>query len=218
MNPEPDVMNDLNTLFQADEDVQPQTGQPVASAPEVAAKAAPEALRNSREIAAERAAKLREEREGGLRKRTLGGFVRKLDVTGDVPGYHLHIHNDSGNNIEIARQHGYEFVQASELLGVNGNTVSYNTALNGNVKYLVGVKGDGEPMYGFLMKIPEEIWEEDQREGQKAPDNIDRLLQAGTPLGLSNDELEAMRVNASVPTKVVGAKSKLYTGVKPNGS
>jgi hypothetical protein len=181
-------------------------------------RANPTALETSQEIATRRAAELRAEREGGLRKRTLGGFTRKLDVHGEVPGYHLHIFNDKDNNIEDARQHGYEFVKSGELLGINGNTVSFNVALNEQVKFLVGVKGDGTPMYGHLMKIPQEIFEEDQREQQKVPDNIDRQLQNGMPPGLTSDELDSMKVNQNVPNRVLGAKSKLYTGVTPNGA
>lgn len=133
----------------------------------------------SRETAAEAAARIRRERESGERPRRLDGFNLKLQVHGEVPGFQLAIMNDDRNRIAEAKMHGWEPVHAKEIQGVGANVSSYNTDPGGLVRFLVGTKDTNEPLYGYLMKIPKEIYDEDQLVKQRYNERNDAALMRG---------------------------------------
>lgn len=135
---------------------------------------------SGRETAAEAAARIRAEREAGTRPRRLDGFSLKLQVYGEVPGYQLAIMNDDRNRIAECRMHGWEMVQADEIQGVNANVSSYNTDPGGMVRFLVGTKDSGEPLYGYLMKLPKEIWDDDMAQRQAFNQRNDDLIKSGS--------------------------------------
>jgi hypothetical protein len=92
----------------------------------------------------------------------LDGRVEKLRVYGKIPGYHLHIFNEDGARLEEAQRAGYAFVKRGEIQNVGRDVASFNTDPGENVRFVVGKRDNGNPMYGYLMKIPEEIFQEDQ--------------------------------------------------------
>lgn len=111
------------------------------------------------------------------RRQPLNGRAQKLEVFGTIPGFHMYIAKDEGARISLMKQAGYELVQATELEGFGAQ--AYNTDPGGHVRFVLGTKGSGEPLYGFLMKIPEQFWKEDQAALEKANLDIDDQIRRG---------------------------------------
>lgn len=199
----------INAAFGVDDD------------PQDAATTSVQSPGDGHKSAAERAAEIRERRAGGVYQRVLGGFTRKLEVYGEVPGYHLHIANDDGNRIAECQRHGFEFVLHDEIKGVNGNVTSFNTDLGSKVRFLVGTRRDGEPMYGYLMKLPIEIWEEDEQlrnDRAMAPINQMRSGRLPSHDKLTKDDVEDMAGGNGRQPVTVDISSSYSRGVNPNGS
>ena len=115
------------------------------------------------------------------RKRNVfNGTQGKLTVNAQIPGYHLHIFNDEPGRVQQALDGGWEFVKPEEVGGVGERVTSVNTDLGDKVRYLVGVAEKGDGLYGYLMKIREEWWLEDQEEMQKRNVLVDDAIRAGT--------------------------------------
>ena len=122
------------------------------------------------------------------RRGVFNGTKGKLTVFGDIPGYHMHIINDVPGRIEEALSAGYEFVSPSEIGGTVSNVVSGNTDLGDKVRFLVG-RAEGDGLYAYLMKIPQDWYEEDQQELQTVNDRVDTAIRSGknTKDGASSD-------------------------------
>lgn len=132
-----------------------------------------------RETATEAAARIRAERERGERHRVLGGFTKKLEVFGSLPGWHMAILNDVDNRLQEALAHGYDFVDRGEIDSTNVNVVSYNTDPGSRVRFVVGQKSSGEPSYAYLMKIPDEIHADDMLARETVNRRVDDGIRAG---------------------------------------
>jgi len=117
--------------------------------------------------------------DGRARRGVFNGTSQKLTVHGDIPGYHMHIFNDVPGRIEEALTAGYEFVSPDEIGGVAAGVVSRNTALDDKVRFLVGNDGNGNGLYGYLMKIKQEWFEEDQQSLQSRNDVVDSAIRSG---------------------------------------
>lgn len=119
------------------------------------------------------------------RRNVFNGTQTKLSVREQIPGYHLHVFTDSGNRIQEALDNGYEFVKPNEVGGVDSNVVSRNGDLGEKVRYLVNPRTsetDSEK-YGYLMKIRQEWFEEDQRALQEKNNAIDAAIRKGKVTG-----------------------------------
>ena len=81
-----------------------------------------------------------------------------------IPGYHLRWFNDTTGRIERAKEAGYEHV-----LGKDGKPVTLT----------VGVAERGGAQGGFLMKIPDQFYDEDFARKQEAVDMIDLTIWRG---------------------------------------
>lgn len=129
----------------------------------------------------------KEEGRGERKRRSaFNGTRQKLSVNKSIPGYHLHIFNDTKDGrIQQALDSGYEFVSPEEVGGVSSNVVDRNTDLGDKVRYLVGTDTDG-PMYAYLMKIKQEWYEEDQAEIQARNDRTDAAIRGGKVDGVDN--------------------------------
>lgn len=133
-----------------------------------------------RESAQEAADRIRRERQQGERHRHLGGFTKKLEVFGTLPGWTMAILNDEGNRIQEALAHGYAFVEKAEIDSVNVNVVSYdNDPGSGRVRFTVGTTKMGDPLYGYLMKIPDAIHADDMLAREEVNARVDRSVRAG---------------------------------------
>lgn len=122
------------------------------------------------------------------RKRgALNGSTPKMAIGNLIEGYHLHWMNDEKNRIEAALDNGYEFVSPEEIGGMRYNNVTNrNTELSENrVRLLVGTTQDG-PLFAYLMKIPQEWYEEDQQELQDRNNLVDEAIRGGRSSGVDS--------------------------------
>ena len=109
--------------------------------------------------------------DGAVRRKrgVFNGTKGKLSVDTNLPGYHLHIMNDDKTRIQDA---------------LSDNVVARNGDLgDSRIRFLVGSRDKGEPMYGYLMKIRQEWYEEDQAELQAKNDKIDTAIRTGKITG-----------------------------------
>lgn len=123
--------------------------------------------------------------DGATRKRrnTFNGTEAKLSVRQQIPGYHLHVLTDAGSRIQEAMDSGYEFVRPEEVGGVSENVVSRNGDLGERIRFLVNPRAQGSEQYGYLMKIRQEWYEEDQAELQAKNNRIDASIRGGKVSG-----------------------------------
>jgi hypothetical protein len=123
--------------------------------------------------------------DGSTRKRrnVFNGTEAKISVRNTVPGYHLHVFTDAGSRIQEALDSGYEFVTPIEVGGVSENVVSRNGDLGERIRYLVNPRATGTEQYGYLMKIRQEWFEEDQAEIQAKNNRIDAAVRKGKITG-----------------------------------
>ena len=106
------------------------------------------------------------------------GTGLKLSVGYQIEGYQLHIFNDEPGRIDWALANDYEFVSPEEVGGTTTNVVSRNTDVGDKVRYLVGTSGS-DPQYGYLMKIRQEWYDEDQQRVQDRVDLTDEAIRRG---------------------------------------
>ncbi len=104
-----------------------------------------------------------------------------------VPGYHLCWMNDDGM-VEEALESGYNFVHSS----------SESNDVGTKERRLVGKKEDGSPLYAYLMKIEQELWEADQKEIQDRCNRTDAAIRRGPEVekGYGADRIK-LEVNAT---------------------
>jgi len=123
--------------------------------------------------------------DGTTRKRrnVFNGTEAKLSVRTQIEGYHLHVFTDTGGRIQEAMDSGYEFVRPDEVGGVSENVVSRNGDLGERIRYLVNPRAEGTEQYGYLMKIRQEWYEEDQAELQAKNNRIDASIRKGKITG-----------------------------------
>jgi hypothetical protein len=123
--------------------------------------------------------------DGTTRKRrnVFNGTEAKLGVQTQIEGYHLHVFTDAGARIQTAMDSGYEFVRPEEVGGVSENVVSRNGDLGERIRYLVNPRAEGTEQYGYLMKIRQEWYEEDQAELQAKNNRIDNAIRKGKITG-----------------------------------
>lgn len=123
--------------------------------------------------------------DGTTRKRrnAFNGTEAKISVNNQIPGYHLHVFTDTGGRIKDAIDSGYEFVAPDEVGGVSENVVSRNGDLGERIRYLVNPRAEGTEQYGYLMKIRQEWYEEDQADLQAKNNRIDNTIRKGKITG-----------------------------------
>lgn len=117
------------------------------------------------------------------KRATFNGTEGKLRIGHQIPGYHLHIFNDTPGRIEQALNVGYEFVHPDEVGGTAVNVVSRNTDIGDKVRFLVGTDANNEPQYAYLMKLRQEFYEEDQNALQSKNDAVDAAIRGGKNTG-----------------------------------
>jgi hypothetical protein len=142
------------------------------------------------------------------------GSMKRLEVHGEIPGYKTQWSNDEGSRIATLIRYGFDFVKKGEI-GLNDRVVDANQAVDDKVKRRVG-SGDGGPIYAYLLKCPNEIWDMIQAQMQSGPDNFDRALMAGlmasrdaaamqyTPKGVNNLDASELMQPANTPANPGG--------------
>ncbi|MBY0409014.1 MAG: hypothetical protein K2Q97_02545 [Burkholderiaceae bacterium] len=112
------------------------------------------------------------------RSRNLGGARLKLEVIGEIPGYHLYWANDEGGEIEQLLEQGYEIVQQKEL-GNSASKIVADTDVSSKVSRHVGTQADGSPLRAILLKCTDEIWAEKEEWNREAADTWDTAIKTG---------------------------------------
>lgn len=98
------------------------------------------------------------------RRSNLGGAQLKLEVfNANIPGHHLFWENDVDARIERLLGEGFEFVTPEEVgMARMSNRVVADSDLSDRVSKYVGTTDDQKPMRAFLLKCPNDIWEDIQ--------------------------------------------------------
>lgn len=111
------------------------------------------------------------------RQANLGGARLKLAVHGTIPGHAMYWCNDDNNEIAQLLEEGFSFVKAGEV-GLNRGVVQDND-VDGRVSKYVGTKQNGDPMRAYLLKCPQEIWDDIQAASQDQANEWDSAILAG---------------------------------------
>jgi hypothetical protein len=97
----------------------------------------------------------------GRVKRQPVGQRNRLDVKGKDENYVYRFVNDVGDRIGQFQEAGYEMVDKKSHK-VGDNRVDVHSAEGSQAFVTVGVKPNGEPQKGYLMRIKREWYDEDQ--------------------------------------------------------
>ena len=135
-------------------------------------------------------------RQGAVRERTpdLGGPQLKLSVRGEVPGHHLYWENDEDGKIEQLLFDGFDFVTPDEVQRASDLVADMDLA--NRISRYVGRQQDGSPLRAYLLKCPQQLWDDRKAASQKQVDEWDQQIRNGrmkpqdnsqyTPVGTTN--------------------------------
>lgn len=98
------------------------------------------------------------------------GSRNRLTFTNLEDGYKYRVINDQDDRIARALDAGYEFVESDEKLG--DTRVAEGTVQGANV-----AKPVGNGVTGYLMRIPEDWYKEDQKVKMKKIDELEKSMQ-----------------------------------------
>lgn len=100
--------------------------------------------------------------------------LRVHDHGGQLVGHHHRWVNDYSGNIESMLDRGYSPV-LKEGIEIGDHTLDYQSGKGSWVSAYVGKRDDsGQPLYAYLMKIPEQWYREDEAEIAKRRDDAER--------------------------------------------
>ena len=134
------------------------------------------------------------------RPASFGGPRLKLQVFGDIPGYHLFWENDQDAAVEQLLSEGFEFVKPNEVS--MASAIVQDADVAGKISKYVGKAADGSPLRAYLLKCPNEIWEERQAYTQALASDRDQAILRGEVNRPSNAYTPAgTSIKLSHPTK-----------------
>lgn len=140
------------------------------------------------------------------------GTMKRLEIFGDIPGYRMQWANDEGSRIHTLLRYGFEFVKHDEVGMASRTPLEGNQAVDDKVKRPVGTLGS-VPLYAYLMKCPQELWDKFQAAMQVGPDKFDHALMGGL---LANRATEAMQYTPQGVNKLDDETSqRSTTGMRP---
>lgn len=103
--------------------------------------------------------------------------MERLEAEDKVPRWI----NDSDTRIQDAMAGDYEFLNRAVSTGDNQEAVEEDR----RIRKVVGKHKDGSPMYAYLMAIPRDYYEEDQRAKEEQNQKVDQAIRGGNPHGLA---------------------------------
>ena len=118
--------------------------------------------------------------------------IRKMRVPPGIParsldypareGYTRRIVCDRHGRLDKFLAGGWSFVQQDALEEKSAGALKATTreGVDSRVSQVVGSHKDNQPMTGYLMEIPVELYEEDQAEKMEHIDNLESGLRQGT--------------------------------------
>lgn len=127
------------------------------------------------------------------KRQPFAGFTQKLAYP-PRPGYYRYWFNDEPGRILQASDAGYEHVK--------------NPATGEHEKRVVGVRKEGGALFAYLMEIPTEIWEEDQRLTHRRTDETEQAIKKSRVIANKADATTADEGSFYVP----GGGSKVESG------
>lgn len=122
-------------------------------------------------------------------KRTPINGRNVLTVTGKDPNYVYRIVNDVGDRINMFKEAGYELVE-SDTVKVGDRRVNVASAEGSKAQVSV----DKEGTKAFVMRIPKDWYEEDQKAKQE---HVNELEQSIKKDALSKNELQTGKMEIS---------------------
>lgn len=116
------------------------------------------------------------------RPQQFGGLRLKLTVPRDIPGYHLYWANDDGEVDQLVEE-GFDLVRPSEMGTEASKRLQRRVVVDEDIadsySRHVGHKADGTPLRAYLMKIPEQQWEDRQAMKNAQADAYDTAIRRG---------------------------------------
>ncbi|KKN77966.1 hypothetical protein LCGC14_0355310 [marine sediment metagenome] len=107
----------------------------------------------------------------------LGGRRQKMAAPERL-GYHRHWFNDIGNRLADCKAAGYTFVNDKETLDeTQGDEVGTRKCM------VVGTQESGQPLYAYLMELPQKLYDEDQAAKQVDIDEMEAAMKSGQTPG-----------------------------------
>ena len=131
-----------------------------------------------------------------------GGLKLKLAVAGEIPGYHLYWENDQDGAVETLLMEGFDFVSYDELRAGKATEVVEDADIGSQISRYVGRREDGDPLRAYLLKCPNDLWQERQENSLVEADRRDADIRR---------RVEQVQSGEYVPT---GYKSSLDTRYK----
>lgn len=120
---------------------------------------------------------LRESREDGTapreRENDLGGLTLQLDVRGEIPGYKLAWVNDEDGAVEQRLEMGFDFTTQDELYAKQAKIVPDEEITSVISRFVKGTRNDGQALRAYLLKCPEDQWQEIESRRYRAADKWD---------------------------------------------
>ena len=102
---------------------------------------------------------------------------RKMEVP-NIPGYHLHWINDYPGRVQQALAAGYTMVKADETRIHARTGGGGNDDLGSGVSMVVGQQEGGQALKAYLMKIPQDLYDSDQKAAQQSSDRVEAALRS----------------------------------------
>ena len=93
----------------------------------------------------------------------------KLLKAVEIPGFRTYIVNDLPGRIDMFKAAGWEHVYGEEK-NLSDQTAQSVSQQGSPVRYRVNIRPDSPCQWGYLMKLPLELWEQDQAELQAERD------------------------------------------------
>lgn len=112
--------------------------------------------------------------------------TKKLAEAGKVPRV---INDDGSMRIAQALQGGYEFVVSGGETYLGDSDGSAIPDCGSLIKKYVGKNDKGEPMYGYVMAIDKELYEEDKAAKEAVNKKVDDAIRGGTLANGSTEKI-----------------------------
>jgi len=109
-------------------------------------------------------------RSGRTNRASVNGTRNVLNVTGKEPGYHYRVVNDTGDRVASMQERGYEIV-TDDSVKVGDRRIA-NPAQEGSP--VMASVGNG--IKGYVMRIKQEWYDEDQKSKQQVVDDMERSI------------------------------------------
>ena len=118
----------------------------------------------------------------------LSGFVKRLEVFGDKPGFVRRRFNDDkgGSNVAAALASGWRFSDRQEVQ-LNAAVTPRNTDLGSRVQECVGTNENGTALFAYLMEIPQWLFDKHQEARIAYHNQLRSQISRGTLGAKAND-------------------------------